>query len=90
MDLATILLTEAGDQWTPEKIRATVASGKSVQANFAEPLPVYIVYMSSAATVDGRIIDYPDIYRRDAKVIAALLDSKPQTRDAGTTARTGN
>jgi murein L,D-transpeptidase YcbB/YkuD len=84
-ELATILLTEGGDEWTPEKIDATLKSGKSVQANFPEPLPVYIVYMSSAATVEGKIIDYPDIYKRDAKVIAALTDApKPATpaRDA--------
>ena len=90
MDLATILLTEGGDEWTPEKIKATLASGKSVQANFPEPLPVYIVYMSSAATVDGRIIDYSDIYKRDGKVIASLLDSKGGTRDADKTAKTGD
>jgi murein L,D-transpeptidase YcbB/YkuD len=90
MDLATILLTEGGDEWTPEKIKATLASGKSVQANFPEPLPVYIVYMSSAATVDGRIIDYPDIYKRDGKVIASLTDSKPNSRDADKSAKTGD
>lgn len=76
MDLATILLTEGGDEWTPGKIKATLASGKSVQAKFPKPLPVYIVYMSSAAHVDGRIIDYADVYKRDGKVIAALLDGR--------------
>jgi murein L,D-transpeptidase YcbB/YkuD len=75
LKLATILLTEGSDEWTEEKIQQVLASGKSVQANFPEPLPVYIVYMSSAATVDGRIIDYPDIYKRDAKVIAALREA---------------
>jgi murein L,D-transpeptidase YcbB/YkuD len=87
MKLATILLTEGGDEWTADKVKATLDSGKSVQANFPEPLPVYIVYMSSAATVDGRIIDYPDIYKRDGKVIAALTDapkSAKPTRDAET------
>lgn len=78
LKLAGILLEEGGDEWTEDKIHATLASGKSVQANFPEPLPVYIVYMSSAATVDGRIIDYQDIYGRDAKAVAALTDaSKP-------------
>ena len=85
MDLAKILLAEGGEEWTKEKVNETVASGKSVQASFPEPLPVYIVYMSSAATVDGRIIDYPDIYKRDGAVIASLRDvrtpDKP-TRDA--------
>jgi murein L,D-transpeptidase YcbB/YkuD len=93
MDLATILLTEGGTEWTPEKIKATLASGKSVQANFPEPLPVYIVYMSSAATVDGRIIDYPDIYKRDGRVIASLTDgakaAKP-VKDADKAGKTGD
>jgi murein L,D-transpeptidase YcbB/YkuD len=74
--LATILLTDGGSEWTAEKVQATIASGKSVQANFPRPLPVYIVYMSSAAHVDGRIIDYSDVYKRDGKAIAALLDTK--------------
>ncbi len=60
--------------WTPEKIRETVASQKTVQANFPKPLPVYIVYMSSAALQDGTIKDYADIYKKDGKVIAALND----------------
>lgn len=93
LKLATILLTEGGTDWTPEKVDATVASGKSVQANFPKPLPVYIVYMSSAATVDGKIIDYPDIYRRDGSVIEALLDAKhaeKPTKDAAKPAQPAN
>jgi murein L,D-transpeptidase YcbB/YkuD len=76
MGLAKILLTEGDGEWTAEKVDATVASGKSVQAKFPEPLPVYIVYMSSAATVEGKIIDYADIYKRDGKVIASLTDAR--------------
>ena len=76
MELATILLTQGETEWTREKIQATVASGKSVQAHFAKPLPIYIIYMSSAATVEGKIIDYADVYRRDGKAVAALLDSR--------------
>ena len=60
--------------WTAEKIKETVASKKTVQANFPKPLPVYIVYMSSAALQDGSIKDYADIYKKDGKVIAALND----------------
>ncbi|MEO6434580.1 MAG: L,D-transpeptidase family protein, partial [Tepidisphaeraceae bacterium] len=66
-----------GTVWTPEKIQEALDNKKTVQANFAKPLPVYIVYMSSAALVDGRIKDYDDIYKRDGKVIAALIDKKP-------------
>ena len=60
--------------WTPEKVRETVASRKTVQANFPNPVPVYIVYMSSAALQDGSIKDYADIYKKDDKVLAALND----------------
>lgn len=68
-----------GPAWGPDKIKGALDSKKAVQANFAAPLPVYIVYMSSAALVDGKIIDYTDIYKRDGKVIAALLD-QPSAR----------
>jgi L,D-transpeptidase YcbB len=74
--LATILLTEGGDEWTAEKVQETIASGKTVQANFPNPIPVYIVYMSSAATVEGKIVDYSDVYQRDGKAVVALLDTK--------------
>ena len=83
--LATKLLNEgvtidgtvSGVLWTPDRIQAALASQKTVQANFPKPLPVYIVYMSSAALVDGRIVDYSDIYKRDGKAIAALNDKQP-------------
>jgi hypothetical protein len=48
-------------------------SKKTVQANFVKPVPVYIVYFSSAALLDGRIVDYKDLYGRDAKAMAAML-----------------
>lgn len=84
MLLAERLLTEGAPDpatapegttvWTPEKVRETVAARKTVQANFPKPLPVYIVYMSSAALADGSIKDYADIYKKDGKVLAALND----------------
>jgi len=70
---------EAPTVWTPEKIKAAVASKKTVQANFPKPLPVYIIYMSSAALADGSIKDYADIYKKDGKVLAALNDVAPKT-----------
>jgi murein L,D-transpeptidase YcbB/YkuD len=72
LDLATQLLGDDGGEWTPDKIRATLASKKTVQANFVKPLPVYIVYFSAAALNDGRIVDYNDLYGRDPKALTAL------------------
>jgi murein L,D-transpeptidase YcbB/YkuD len=73
VDLATQLLGDDGGEWTPDKVQATLASKKTVQANFVKPLPVYIVYFSSAALLDGRIVDYKDLYGRDGKAMQALL-----------------
>jgi murein L,D-transpeptidase YcbB/YkuD len=78
MDLATELLGDDGGEWTPEKIKAQLATGKAKQANFVKPVPVYIVYFSAAALNDGKIVDYADLYSRDGKALAAL-----QTKDGG-------
>jgi murein L,D-transpeptidase YcbB/YkuD len=75
VDLATMLLGDDNGDWTPEKIQAALAEKKTVQANFVKPLPVYIVYFSAAANTDGSIVTYDDVYKRDSKVIAALLDN---------------
>jgi murein L,D-transpeptidase YcbB/YkuD len=72
LDLATQLLGDDGGTWTPDRIEAALASKKTVQANFVKPVPVYIVYFSSAALNDGRIVDYKDLYGRDPKAMAAL------------------
>jgi murein L,D-transpeptidase YcbB/YkuD len=72
LDLATQLLGDDGGTWTPEKIQAQLASGKTKQANFVKAIPVYIVYFSAAALNDGKIVDYQDLYGRDGKAMAAL------------------
>jgi murein L,D-transpeptidase YcbB/YkuD len=71
-DLAKELLADDGGEWTPDKVDAQIASGKTKQLNFVKPVPVYIVYFSQAALVDGKIVDYQDLYGRDGKAMAAL------------------
>jgi murein L,D-transpeptidase YcbB/YkuD len=72
LDLAAELGSDDGGEWSREKIDEVLASKKTVQANFVKPVPVYIVYFSSAALNDGRIVDYKDLYGRDSKAMAAL------------------
>jgi len=72
VDLATLLLGDDDGPWTSEKVQTTLASKKTVQANFVKPVPVYIVYFSEAALVDGSIVDYKDMYGRDPKAVEAL------------------
>jgi murein L,D-transpeptidase YcbB/YkuD len=78
LDLATELLGDDNGEWTADRIDAALDSKKTVQANFVKPLPVYIVYFSSAALLDGQIVDYKDLYGRDSKAMAAL-----QMKDGG-------
>ena len=79
LDLATELLGDDGGTWTPERIQAALDSKKTIEAKFVKPVPVYIVYFSTAALNDGSIVDYQDLYKRDPKVLQALLDRKPAT-----------
>ena len=76
-DLAAELGSDDGGEWTREKIDEVLAGKKTVEAKFVKPVPVYIVYFSAAALNDGTIVNYKDLYKRDAKVLQALLDTKP-------------
>ena len=76
-DLAAELGSDDGGEWTREKIDEVLASKKTIEARFVKPVPVYIVYFSAAALNDGTIVDYKDLYKRDAKVLQALLDTRP-------------
>jgi len=48
------------------------AAGRNQQAALARPVPVYIAYFTAAATTDGNIVSYSDIYGRDTPVRVAL------------------
>jgi murein L,D-transpeptidase YcbB/YkuD len=72
MDLATELLGDDGGEWTGDRIQAQLATGKTKQANFVKPLPVYIVYFTTAGLNDGRMVDYSDLYGRDTIALKAL------------------
>jgi murein L,D-transpeptidase YcbB/YkuD len=78
LDLATQLLGDDGGEWTPDRIQAALDSKKTTPASFVKPVPVYIVYFSLAALLDGSIVDYKDLYGRDSKAMAAL-----QMKDGG-------
>jgi L,D-transpeptidase YcbB len=78
LDLATQLLGDDNGPWTADKIQAALDSKKTTPASFVKPVPVYIVYFSAAALLDGTIVDYKDLYGRDSKAIAAL-----QMKDGG-------
>jgi murein L,D-transpeptidase YcbB/YkuD len=72
LEFAEVLLQPTG-KWDKEAIQKAVASGKSVQADLAEPIPVYITYFTAAAVADKReIVEFADIYGRDKPVVTAM------------------
>ncbi|HEU0311010.1 MAG TPA: L,D-transpeptidase family protein [Sphingomicrobium sp.] len=73
-DLAAELGSDDGGEWSRAKIDEVLASEKTVEAKFVNPVPVHIVYFSVAALLDGSVVTYGDLYKRDEQVIAALLD----------------
>jgi hypothetical protein len=58
-------------------------SGKYTKVPMAKPLPVYITYFTVARDVNGPMRSFPDLYGRDAKVIASFA----QPRQLHTTQR---
>jgi len=70
-DFAALLLEPTGG-WDRGRIDETIAAGRTQQAALAQPIPVYIAYFTAAATSDGDIVTYNDIYGRDAPIRTAL------------------
>jgi len=70
-DFAAQLLEPTG-QWDRAAIDTAIAGGRTQQLNLAQPIPVYIAYFTAAATNDGNIVTYADIYGRDTPVRQAL------------------
>ncbi len=68
---AETLLAPTGE-WDRSKIDTTISAGKTVQARLSRPVPVYIAYFTAAASADGNIVSYGDIYGRDGRVRQAL------------------
>ena len=75
-DLAAALL--AGTRgWDRARIDAALASGKTIKADLATAVPIYVVYFTVRAAEDSSITKYQDVYGRDAVVVAALTDRDP-------------
>jgi L,D-transpeptidase YcbB len=82
-DFAALLLAPTG-QWDRAEIDDAVNTGRNQTTRLAAPVPVYIAYFTAAATNDGNIVSYNDIYGRDAPVRVALNRAgAPRTQSAG-------
>jgi murein L,D-transpeptidase YcbB/YkuD len=70
-DFAALLLAPTG-QWGRGEIDRGIDTGRNQSVTLATPVPVYIAYFTAAATSDGDIVIYNDVYGRDAPVRQAL------------------
>ncbi len=80
-DFAAELLAASG-QWSRAEIDGAIASGRTQQVALDRPIPAYIAYFTAAATNDGNIVTYADIYGRDAAVRRALGNAGTQVARA--------
>lgn len=71
-DLAVLLLDDA-ERWSKAQLQAEVARGRTQFINLERPVPVLLLYWTAGVGVnDGQVYFYEDVYKRDARELAAL------------------
>jgi L,D-transpeptidase YcbB len=70
-DFAAQLLAPTGE-WDRAGIDRSIATGRTSTTELAAPVPAYVVYFTAAATNDGDIVTYSDLYGRDRPIQQAL------------------
>lgn len=71
LQLAELLLADP-DLWQHEQIESVVESKELKTVRLANPVDVLLMYWTASPTASGRIKFHPDIYQRDAGVLARL------------------
>lgn len=68
------LILKNDKNWSFEKIEAAMHSGKEKWYTLPHKIPVYIGYFTAWVTKDGTINFYEDIYQRDERLAAMLVE----------------
>jgi murein L,D-transpeptidase YcbB/YkuD len=71
-EMAALLMRQPAD-----RINQTIATGSTTRGELPQPVPVFVVYETAFAEVDGRLQFRPDVYGRDAEILPYL---NPQGR----------
>jgi murein L,D-transpeptidase YcbB/YkuD len=71
LELAGHLL---GSGRAQDRLEALVASGRTETVFLDKPMTVMLLYWTAEVDAQGRISFFPDVYQRDAAVIAALAE----------------
>jgi murein L,D-transpeptidase YcbB/YkuD len=70
MALATLLLDDSA--WTAAALDSVIALGQEATIPLEHPVPVLMLYWTAWTAQDGALNFRPDVYGRDAGVLAAL------------------
>jgi murein L,D-transpeptidase YcbB/YkuD len=73
VELANAIL-ESDLNWTPEKIDKAMHQGKESWYTLKNKIPVYIGYFTAWVDDNGAINFYKDIYKRDERLAAMLVE----------------
>lgn len=76
VELARYILSDDA-KWTEETIRPAMGAGVEKTVRVPSPLPVHLLYWTAWVDEDGTVRFLPDIYDRDQRVDAALLQPPP-------------
>ena len=71
-DVYGLALELLGSRWDRERIDRLIAIGKTETVVLDKPMPVMLLYWTTEIDAAGRVSFFPDVYSRDAAVIAAL------------------
>ena len=71
LELVELLLAET-PSWDAEAIQKALATGKTRNVTLAKRVPIMLAYWTVDAVSETQVAFKPDIYARDAKVLAAL------------------
>jgi murein L,D-transpeptidase YcbB/YkuD len=69
LELALDLL---GPAWNAQRVAKLLASGRTETVFLDAPLTVMLLYWTTEVDAEGRVYFLPDVYARDAAVIAEL------------------
>jgi murein L,D-transpeptidase YcbB/YkuD len=72
-ELANLILKD-DKNWSPQKIEAAMNKGVESWYSLKTKIPVYIGYFTAWVDTDGNIQFYDDIYSRDERLAAILLE----------------
>ncbi len=68
--------------YTRERITSMIGSERTIDVNLPEEIPVYITYQTAWVDDHGSVHFRQDIYDRDSRLLAKMMDDIPEAGDA--------